>query len=382
MPKGYRRACHPIARTADAFADLWCHAPKDRSLGRALSDFLTEKFRLRIDPGIFRPEDLPEPLRTKIWVCDDDGGELAMGCDVATLKLALADRMRARFEAAANAGLERGGMHAWDGEELPECVTTPGGPAFPALVDETTSVGIKAFTSQAEARESHRAGGARLLMLAHPQQIDHLRKNFPLGMMTKVELARLGTGGTSMDDLLLLAAEGAASTTFPRSPLAFQELAARAKSEWFHAAREIGPPLEETVTIALDIRQWIQSHRSDRNLSEIAEDIEEHMMWLFRARFAWRAGHARLKDYPRRVKAIRSRLGRLQSLPIIKDLEKLERVKRLWTPWFLRWTAEPDNPALWETGWLLDEWRISLFAPDIPVLGKVSEKRLTELCGL
>jgi ATP-dependent helicase HrpA len=297
---------------------------------------LDEVLALRIEPSVFDLERLPEPLVTKIWVCDDEGGELAMGCDVAVLKLALADRMRARFEAAANSEVERGGMHAWDGEELPESVMTPGGPAFPALVDD---------------------------------------------MMTKVELGRLGAGGTSMDDLLLLAAEGAAALVFPRSPQAFQEMAGKAKSEWFRAAQETGVALEETVTSSHIIRTWIDKHRSDRNLTEIAEDMEEQLLWLFRARFAWRAGHERLKDYPRRMRAMRSRIGRLDSLPILKDLEKLERVKRLWTPWFLRWTAEPDDPALWETGWLLDEWRISLFAPDVPVRGKVSEKRIAELCG-
>lgn len=380
MPKEYRRACHPIAEAADAFAALWCYAPKERSLGATLSDFLTDKFKLRIDPMVFKPEELPEPLRTKIWVCDDDGEELAMGCDVAILKLALADRMRVRFEAAANSEVERGGMHAWDGEELPESVMTPGGPAFPALIDEGKSVGIKAFSSEAEARESHRAGGSRLLCLAHAAQVDHLRKNYPLGIMTKVELARLGAGGTTMDDLFLLAAEGAAGGVCPRSPLAFHETAARAKSEWFRAAQEIGAALEETVTMAHDIRTWIGKHRNDRNLAEIAEDMDEQMMWLFRARFAWRAGHERLRDYPRRMKAIRSRIGRLESLPIIKDLEKLERVQKLWTPWFRRWTADPDNPSLWETGWLLDEWRISLFAPDVPLRGKVSEKRIAEMC--
>ena len=66
-------------------------------------------------------------LVTKIWVCDDDGEELAMGEDVAVLKLQLADRMRVRFEAAANADVERRGISSWDGESLPERVETPGG---------------------------------------------------------------------------------------------------------------------------------------------------------------------------------------------------------------------------------------------------------------
>jgi ATP-dependent helicase HrpA len=302
-----------------------------------------------------------------------------MGDDVAVLKLRLADRMRVRFEAAANAGIERSGISSWDGESLPERVETPGGPAFPALVDEGDSVGVRAFTSAAEAAESHRAGGARLLWLAHPAQVDHLRKKFPLGMMAKVELPRLGTGGTPLDDLILLAAEGAAGGAFPKSPDDFRALAERARGRWYEAAVVVGKSLDEVLEILPDIREWLARHRKDRNLGEIADDLDEQLAWLFRQRFAWRAGFSGLCDYPRRLRAVRSRLGRISSLPIIKDLEKMERLRRLWVLWFRRWTANPEDPALWPLGWALEEFRVSLFAPDVPCVGKVSEKRIERM---
>ena len=112
---------------------------------------------------------------------------------------------------------------------------------------------------------------------------------------------------------------------------------------------------------------------------EIAVDIEDQLAWLFREDFAWRAGFAGMCDYPRRLRAIRSRLGRVSSLPIVKDLEKLQRMRRLWTPWFNRWTEHPNDPRLWAIGWALEEYRISIFAPDIRVIGKVSEKRIEQM---
>lgn len=379
LPKDYRRVCQPIAQAADSFAELWCRAPKDVSLYQALSDHLKDR------SGVFIPVDaydltrLPPHFVTKLWICDDDGNELAMGEDVAVLKLQLADRMRVRFEAAANADIERSGISSWDGECLPERVETPGGPAFPALVDEGKSVGVRAFTSAAEAAESHRAGGSRLLWLAHPAQVDHLRKKFPLGMMAKVELPRLGSGGTSLDDLILLAAEGAAGGVFPKKPEDFRLLTEKARGRWFEAAARIGGSLDEVLKILPDIQPWLIRNRKDRNLGEIAEDIDEQLAWLFRPRFAWRAGFAGLPDYPRRLRAIRSRLGRIHSLPIIKDLEKMQRLRRLWQPWFIQWTATPDDPALWPLGWALEEFRVSLLAPDIPCAQKVSEKRIGEM---
>jgi ATP-dependent helicase HrpA len=378
LPKDLRRICQPIAAVADGFADRWCHAPKDVSIGRALSDYVKERTGAVVDPAEFDPRKVPPELVTKIWVCDDDGEELAFGDDVAVLKLQLADRMRTRFEAAANAGVERRGISTWDGEKLPERVETPGGAAFPALVDEGKSVGVRAFTCAEEAAQSHRAGGVRLLWLAHPEQVAYLKKKFPLGMMAKIELPRLGPGGTTLDDLILLAAEGAAGGVFPRSPDDFRKITDQARGRWYEAAAVIGQSLDGTVEILPEVRAWLGTHRKDRNLGPVAEDLDEQLAWLLRGRFAWRTGFARLRDYPRRFKAIRSRLGRLGSLPLVKDLEKMERLRRLWVPWFQQWTADPDDARLWDTGWMLEEYRISLFAPDVPCVGKVSEKRIEE----
>lgn len=379
LPKDFRRVCQPIGAVAAGFAEMWSHAPKDAPLAVALSDCVRQHTGARVPVDAYDFTKLPAHLVTKIWVCDDEGEELAMGDDVEVLKSRLADRLRARFEAAANADIERTGFSVWDGEPLPDRVETPGGPAFPALVDEGKSVGVRAFRSVAEAAQSHRAGGARLLALTHPAQADHLRKKFPLGLMAKVELPRLGTGGTAPDDLILLAAEGAAAGVFPSSPDAFRMLGEHARGRWHESAVVVGRTLDDVLEVLPEIRAWIAANRNDRNLGEIAADLDEQLAWLFRPQFAWRAGFAGLRDYPRRLRAIRSRLGRVGSLPIIKDLEKQARMRRLWSPWFDRWSAAPDAPSLWAHGWALEELRVSLFAPDVPCLGKVSEKRIEEM---
>ena len=379
LPKDYRRACQPIGPVAAGFAELWMYAPKDRPIFQALSEYAKERTGAYVPVGEYDSSKLPPALVTKIWVCDDDAEELAMGDDVAVIKLQLADRMRVRFEAAANADVERKGISSWDGESLPERVMTPGGAAYPALVDEGKSVGVRAFSCAAEAAESHRAGGARLLWLAHPDQVAYLKKKFPLGLMAKVELPRLSPGGTSLDTLILLAAEGAARGVFPRSPDEFAALKEQARGNWYEAAAIIGKTMDEIFDLLPEIQRWITANRTDRNLGEIAEDLEEQLTWLFRKDFAWHAGFARLREYPRRLRAIRSRLGRVSSLPIVKDLEKMQRLRRLWQPWFERWTRKPEDPRFWPHGWALEEYRVSLFAPDIPLLGKVSEKRLEEM---
>jgi len=39
----------------------------------------------------------------------------------------------------------------------------------------------------------------------------------------------------------------------------------------------------------------------------------------------------------------------------------------------------PQDPKLWPLGWMLEEYRISIFAPDITLRMKVSKKRVEEL---
>jgi len=373
LPKDYRKACQPIGDVARGFAELWMGAPKEMAIELTLADYVSDRTGAVIPPSEFDTGKFPEHLITKIWVCDDEGGELAMGTDVAVLKLQLSDWMKARFEAAATADVERRGMSRWDGECLPEEVMTAGGATFPALVDEGKTVGVRAFTILQEARESHRAGGARLLILAAEREVDYLRKKFPMGKLAKVEMGRFGI---DMEDLILLTAEGVAGGDFPRSPEAFAKLNEATHGSWYEAAVKIGVALDGIVDAVRSVREWISAHADDRNHGEIAADLEEELAWLFRAKWAWRAGYTRLIDYPRRLRAIRSRLGRVASLPLVKDLEKMDIVRRHWQGWFTEWMAAPEDARLWEAGWLLEEWRVQTFAPDVEVKGKISEKRV------
>ncbi len=57
----------------------------------------------------------------------------------------------------------------------------------------------------------------------------------------------------------------------------------------------------------------------------------------------------------------------------------MERLRGLWIPWLRKWMETPDDAALWPAGWALEELRVSLFAPDVPCVAKVSGKRIVAL---
>ncbi len=373
LPKDLRRSCQPVADRADGFAAGWVGREKDGPLELRLAQYLREVAGMPVEPSDFDAGRLPDELVSKVWVCDDAGAELAMGTSLADLRERLGGLVAERFEQAANDEWEREGLTGWPEEGVPESVETAAGRAWPALVDEGESVRLRAFSREAVAREAHRAGVARLLALAHPDQAAYLRKRFPLGLMAKVELPRWAV---TLDELVLLAGEGALGAGRIDGAEDFARRSSRARGDWHEHALRLGEALEEFAEGLGPVREWIEAQRGDRHLGAVAEDLEEELTWLLRPGFPWKAGYRRCLDLPRLLRGVRSRLGRLKAMPIGKDLEKMERVRHYWEPWFRAWTAEPEDPDTWEQGWRLEEFRISLFAPDVPGRGKVSEKML------
>lgn len=379
LPKDFRRACQPVSETAAAFTDAWYGIEKDQPLEEAIAAFIRQRTGLHVEPKWFEWDRLPAEWITKVWVCDDEGKELAMGTDVSVLQQKLAPLLKERFEEAAGEEWSQSGLTTWPEEEVPVSTVTGSRTAYPALCDEGESAGVKVFARREEAEQAHRAGCLRLLHLAHPDHVVWLRKNLPLGMEVKFELPRLGAGGTLPELLIAAAGEGALGLPLPRDPQQWAIAVKAARPRWHDALKIVNQSLTRSVEALAAIRPWIEQNRKDRNFGPIAADLEEELAFLLRGKFVWRAGWERLREYDRPLRAMRSRIGRLTSFPVAKDLEKMARVHALWQPWLQKWTSAPDDPRWWDFGWMLEEYRISLFSPDVPVKGKISEKRLAEV---
>lgn len=373
LPKDLRRECQPVAERAADFASNWRDREKDGPCEVRLANNLSDTSGWEIKPDDFDLERLPDEYVTKIWVCDDEGEELGFGQDMLELKRQLGAVVKERIESAANDDWETSGWMSWPDFEVPPQVNGSSGVIYPSLVDEGSSVGTRAFLLQAEAAQSHRLGVTRLLLITTPEQIAYLRKNHQLDIATKLDLSR---SGNDLEDLIRLAAEGALGLERISNAEDFENRVKTAVGELWKTSTKIAAAIDSGVKHSAKVRDWISSNQEDRNLGEITADLEEELMWLFRTRYVWRSGFQNILNYDRYGKAIISRIGRLTSLPLFKDLEKMDRVREFWSPWFKEWTAKPEDPALWDYGWKLEEFRVALFAPDVVGGMKISEKIL------
>jgi len=373
LPKDQRQACFPIAEALEGFLDEWEGWEPERDLLVALAEFLSARSGHVIEAGMFDGSRLPEELRPKIRVMGDEGKVYGVGEDVQAAKDSLAGVLRQRREASANEEWEMTGGTFWSFGELP--VEVEG--VYPALVDEGESVGTRAFLDSREAAESHRAGCVRLFFLDQEEQVEFVRKRFPLGPGAKLSLGLLG-GAELREDLMRVAGEGALGVMVRREE-DFVSAAKEGKGRLFGCAQEVAGALEGVAEVVPRLRRWMEEHREERFLREAVEDVEEQLLWLLAPGFAWKAGYGRMSRYDRFLRGIEERLERLESQPLIRDEEKRDQFRPLWERWLAEWQRSPDAARWWEAGWLLEEWRLQLFAPGQPREVKVSGKRVEAL---
>ncbi|MEJ6582369.1 MAG: DUF3418 domain-containing protein, partial [Akkermansiaceae bacterium] len=94
------------------------------------------------------------------------------------------------------------------------------------------------------------------------------------------------------------------------------------------------------------------------------------------------AGYDRMKRYQRFFFGMEERIRRLDTQPLIRDEEKQDQFLPLWDEWQAQWHARPEAVRIWDIGWMLEEWRLQLFSPGVPHVGKVSGKRIEKALGL
>ncbi len=224
---------------------------------------------------------------------------------------------------------------------------------YPALYDEGTGVTVRLFKDPAQAIISHTKGVTRLLYL-------QLHK------------------GAKPNDALWLAIREAAVRNLPTIRSA-EELDARLQT-----FRLTIQNLKYTFTQELEeINNRVTSllTRAESLPSDIYDDIETQIAYLTYTDFAKTVPVERLKRYPKYLLAIEQRIYRAKVNPT-SDRKKLAKFLPHWERYIkaLQNKSVPikNRAALADYRWMLEEYRISLFAQEIKTPEPINPNRLTE----
>ncbi|MDP0491267.1 MAG: ATP-dependent RNA helicase HrpA [Verrucomicrobiota bacterium JB023] len=376
LPKDWRTRFQPVKEHVQAFLHEWTGWEPQTGLLDALSDYLSGVCGTAITPDMFDESRLPKCLRPAVRVRDEKGKDLAFGEDVRSIKDKLAGLLRSRREEAANEEWALTGGTFWSFGPVPKEADG----VYPALVDEGETVGTRAFLDEVEAYESHRAGCVRLFWLDHDSMLRGFMKR---GLVPA--MAKLVFGPEQKENLDLqvmrAAVEGALlkhGDALPRTADDFAAASEKARGWVLDIARGYGRELEHCAEAYEAYRRWAKGKEKDSHFKDTLADLREEFEWLTRESFVWRAGASRLGRYRRYFDGVTERIARMESLPLVKDEEKRRQIDSVWVKWFDQWKEFPEAVRLWEVGWMLEEWRIQLFAPGVPRAMKVSEKMISK----
>ncbi|WP_224748852.1 ATP-dependent RNA helicase HrpA [Nocardioides hwasunensis] len=389
LPKSLRVAMVPAPNTAREF--LAATPPGAEPLLDALERFARSTRSLVIDREAWDWSKVPAHLRPTYRVVTEEGAEAGRGKDLDALKEPLRPTFqKAMADVAADSGITATGQTAWVFGTVEESfVQRRAGHevrGFPALVDEGRTVGLQVLATAEEADAHHRLGVRRLVLLAlgAPAPVDEVLA--AAGLDQRAKLALVGSPYRSVGDLLADVRAGIVGEVVDARPAVRDEAA---YDDLVTAARE-------AVTAGLsaavhDVMRVLESWRTtDRAISGRAElvtlpamtDMRAQVARLMTEGFVGDAGVRRLRDYPRYLAAVTHRRERLDQ-QVSRDRQQMDQVSGLQEAWLHAVAALPDGQPmprhLREARWLIEEYRVSLFAQTLGTGTKVSDQRIRKV---
>ena len=325
-------------------------------------------------------------LRMNIEVLDGQGKFLGEGRDLAELTARFAEASSAAL-AVPNTAKSQQPVQAKAFAKVEQ--TTQQNIAglsmtvYPALVEEGGTVKEGRFSTSAEAEYQHRRALQRLLLQQLAEPAKFLRSKLPgqteLGLLYR----ELGRVEALVEDILLASLdscvlEGEAS--LPRDGVALAALAERKRGAWAEHA-------ERLARLTLDIlKLWhgLQKRfkgKIDLTHAVALNDIKQQLSHLVYPGFVRDTPAAWLKEMPRLLKAVELRLEKLPS-QVQKDRVWSGELANLWSQYQTRLNKHGQegkrDPQLEVYRWLLEEYRVSLFAQQLGTKVPVSDKRLSK----
>jgi ATP-dependent helicase HrpA len=378
LPKPTRRALTPVPQFARLALDRIA-ADRGRALCEALADALNAETGLGLAAEQFEAVSLPEHLRFRYAVLDDTGQALAASRDLAALRARFGLQARRRFMDRQGGGWNRDGETDWVFATLPRSIqAATGGTAWPALVDQQDSVGLRLFDTHEEAAWSQLEGVRRLLALQLDDKLDYLRTKHGLRQTAAAAWSAWGSmEGLHRDlawsSLCAVADETAVSV---RDAGAFTHLVAETRRklgpEFQQRAELLSSVLEQASGLSREIDALPAARAAARN------DLRSQLDDLVYDGFLADLEPARLQHYPRYLQGMRQRLDRI-GLDPQRDARLLAQVEAYWTRYLAHLASGQDyGAALDQFRWLIEEYRVSLFAQILGTDEKVSPKRLEQ----
>ncbi|NMP17411.1 ATP-dependent RNA helicase HrpA [Thalassotalea sp. Y01] len=382
LPKQVRKNFVPAPNYAQACFDAI--SPEQGDMISALEKHLLRMSGIRIPEQSFAFDELDAHLRMNFKILDNKGKLLKQGRNLTVLQEQLQGKVKESIKQVAEKGIEQQHIVKWDFNALPKSyekkLANISIQAFPALVDHKKDVAIELFEDKQSAADAMLKGATRLILLNIPSPVKYLETKLPNKAKLGLYFNPFGKISDLLDDCIVASAqhllkqhnmvpysepEYAKARDFIRAEIADSVLAAAIKLETVLTMRhEIAKQLKGNVGLNM-----IQAHG----------DIKQQLDALVFKGFVSNSGIHRLDDILRYLNAIKRRLEKLPVDPNSDRLKMLD-VEKSETLYKNLLQQQPKNRPIDETKleirWMIEEFRVSIFAQNLGTNMPVSYKRI------
>jgi len=407
LPKEQRRSLIPLTETAQRLVRdlaLISGRPKQPTLAEALAELLSPRLGVRIDPALWDARLFPDHLRVRVEVVDNRDQVLGASRDLAEIQAQLHSRSRdvSKQAATVDNSAWRAARAKWEGElaaewkfgDLPDKILVSehhGVPvhAFPGLKAMPAGVAVRLFATPEEAAAATRAGLVKLFEAQLRYDLGWLEKDLKalrmLGTLAvtlttpdalqadalesirrwvcdpkkmKVGVGAVAPNGPSGD--ATKAVEG--NRPYQLTKAVFERALAAAKQDLRGLVPKLGDWLKEIFTLRLALQTTKQAYPG------LAEDLAA----LLPPDFLRTTPFERVQHLPRYLRGLQVRAERARR-DQAKDVARAAELAP-----FVAAVKKLGGRA-GELRWLVEEFRVSLFAQELGTAEPVSAVRLERM---
>jgi ATP-dependent RNA helicase HrpA len=394
LPKEFRKQLVPVAESVRIITAEMPVEPQTH-LANALSRFILRRFNIDIPATAWDETQLPDHLRMRIALTDAKGRIVKSSRDTAILSFSdIGYPLSSEFQAAKRQW-ERSPIETWDFGDLPDTVnlSDPRGrrwTAYPALEDRNGTVALTVFEDAAQAQKAHIQGVRALLAYHFSGEIKFLRKNLQLSVAFD-PMARYFGGRKALEDQLVTRVMDDLMLKPVRVAEGFHAIVQKLGREGLAGQ---GQTKRERVMAILeayaDLRLKLHSHEraciGKPPVLDFLEEMRSQLNTLVPKNFVQLYADDRLQRLVRYIQAIALRAERGWVNPE-KDRAKAKRIepyerKLAQLAQALGPESSPEKRQAMESFfWMLEEYKISVFAQEIKTVHPVSPQRLEKQLG-
>ena len=390
LPKQYRTKLLPVNRTVDMIVN---EMPRGKTnLATALSTFISDRLGHAIPASVWSLNELPDHLKMRLAVTDQKGNVLKASRDKAILYQTVSEKLEQNEFESAKLKWEKTGLSRWNFGDLPESITVPSRDGTPRVLYTGLEkdpaggkrVNLRLFRRREEALQSHLKGVQRLLSIYFAGELKFLKKSLRLPAKAR-PLANYFGGADLFEKRLLEKTKKALFVKNIRTPKEFDAQVKVVASRLREDGQKKFSLVLKTLTGYHEARTTLHSlklsNQASKQAAAFIEKLQGELARLVPDAFVDLYDDDRLVHLARYINAITIRAQR-GLVNFEKDQQKsenlagytrgLEKLLKELTPL----TSKEKRALIEEFFWLLEEYKISLFAQELKTVLPVSQKRL------